>query len=409
MSKERSPFSPGKPVSPELFAGRREQVGLLDRAVRQAASGSPQYLFITGERGIGKSSLASYGLELAKREYAFVGAHALLGSADSVEEACRRLYESLVAQISEKPLLDKAREVFGKYVRKVDLFGIGLEFKDDEQTRANLARNFLPLLAQAGEAFREAGRKGILLVADDLNGISGDPRFARFVKSTVDQIAVGPMRDFPWLLVLVGVGQRMNDLKAHQPSVDRIFQPIELSLMDVKTARSFYEQAFRSAEHAWDPDALGFMSSVTGGFPVMWHEVGDAVFWADEDQYVSMGDAAAGVTAAAQNVGTKYLRSPLYDELRSPVYRNILAYVAGSLRTRSTIRRSEARRQLPKKEANNFDNFITKMRKLGVLRLVPGKRGEYEFTNSLFMFYVMLQSSAEAGTAGKPGRRGGRA
>ena len=84
MSKERSPFTPGQPVSPEFFVGRKEQVKLLTRAIQQAAAGAPQYLFVTGERGIGKSSLASLAREIAEKEHAFVGAHALLGGARSL-------------------------------------------------------------------------------------------------------------------------------------------------------------------------------------------------------------------------------------------------------------------------------------------------------------------------------------
>ena len=399
MSKERSPFSPGKPVSPGLFMGRQEQVKLIDRAIRQAVAGSPQYLFITGERGIGKSSLASFSLELARREYGFVGAHALLGSANNLEEACRRIYESLVGQMSDKSLLDKAREVFKRYISKVDLFGIGVEFKDDDQTRAGLTENFLPLLAQAVAAFREEGAKGIMLIADDLNGVTADPRFARFLKSTVDQIAVGPMRELPWVLVLVGVPERMDDLKARQPSVDRIFQPIELSLLSPGAARGFYERAFRSVDHDWEDEAISLMARVVGGFPVMWHELGDAVFWEDQDEKVSLGDVTTGIVAAADSVGRKYLKRPLYDELRSPVYRNILRFLAGRIGKATFgkpvgIRRVDALAQLPTKEAKNFDNFIKKMRKLGVLRLAPGRRGEYQFTNFLFQFYVFLQSVA---------------
>jgi hypothetical protein len=395
MSKERSPFSPGKPVSPSLFMGRQEQLKLVDRAIRQAGAGSPQYLFITGERGIGKSSLAGIALELAKREHGFVGAHAQIGSASTLEEACRRLYEALVAQISEKPLIDKVRGIFQQYISRVDLFGIGVEFKRDDSTRQDLTIHFLSFLAQTGKAVLDSGRRGILLIADDLNGVTRDPRFAMFLKSTVDQIALTKMREFPWVLALVGVPERMDDMREAQPSVGRIFQPIELALMDQEAAKVFYERAYRSVDHTWDDAALDFMSRTVGGYPVMWHELGDAAFWYDDDQHISMRDALEAMVRAAENVGSKYLKRPLYDELRSDVYRGILRFLAErsarlDLGKHFTFTRSEALKQ-----ARNLDNFINKMRKLGVLRVVRGHRGEYEFTSFLFEFYVMLQSQAE--------------
>jgi len=393
MTKDRSPFFPGKPVSPELFIGRGQQVRLIRRALTQARNGSPQYLFITGERGIGKSSLASLGRELAEKEYGFIAAQALLGGADSLGEACRRLYQAIVSQLPEKSLIEKIRGIFEEYVERVDLFGIGVEFKKDEGTRASLVENFLPLLVRVGQVAKTSGKSGVFLVADDINGVATDRRFANFLKSTIDQIAVGPDRGFPWVFVLVGVPERMDDLKARQPSIDRIFQPIELSLLEEREAAEFYKHSFGSVDHTWTDDAIRTMAVVAGGHPVMWHELGDAVFWEDQDSHIDLDDVSRGLDVASENVGRKYLARPLYDELRSEVYQNILQYV-GSLHT-PVIIRSEARQELPDKESKNFDNFVRKMRELGVLKNVAGKRGVYAFTNLLYHFYVMLRSSAK--------------
>lgn len=412
MSKEQSPFSPGKPVSPSLFMGRQEELTLVDRAIRQAGAGKPQYLFITGERGIGKSSLAGIALELGKREHGFVGVQAQIGAATTLEEACRRIYESLVDQISEKPLIDKAREIFQRYISRVDLFGIGVEFKRDESTRQDLTVHFLSFLAQTVKAVLDSGHRGLLLIADDLNGVTRDPRFAMFLKSTVDQIALTRMRELPWVLALVGVRERMDDMKEAQPSVGRIFQPIGLTLMDQQAAKTFYERAYSSVGHSWDDAAVDFMSRTVGGYPAMWHELGDAVFWYDDDQHISMRDALEGMVRAAQAVGCKYLKGPLYDELRSNVYRSILRFLAErsarlDMGKPLTFTRSEALQQLPPKEARNLDNFINKMRKLDVLRTVRGHRGQYEFTSFLFEFYVMLQSQAEREKPTAPSPREG--
>lgn len=404
MSKERSPFSPGKPVPPQFFVGREEQVKLLRRAVQQASVGSPQYVFITGERGIGKSSLACLARDLAVSESGFIGAHALLGGSESLGEVCRRLYQALVSQlIPEKSLVDKVRDLFRQYIDRVDLFGVGVEFKRDDRARSGLAENFLPLLAETWKTIGELDRKGIFLIADDLNGISQDAKFGHFLKSAVDQIAVSPMRDFPWVLTLVGVPERMDDLRAQQPSVDRIFQVIELAPASRDEAREFYGRAFQSVNHRLDPWALDAMAFAGGGVPVIWHEIGDAVFWADNDEFVDPEDVRVGVRRAVQNLGTKYLKRPLYDELTSDVYRRILEYVAQL--PGFEIRRCDALAALPQREAKNFDNFVRKMRELGVLKLVPGRRGEYQFANLLFSVYVGLQSQARKQAEERPNGR----
>jgi DNA replication protein DnaC len=61
VTKEwESPFTPGSPVPVELFVGRSEQITEILRYVKQASSGKQENVFLTGDRGIGKSSLAAF-------------------------------------------------------------------------------------------------------------------------------------------------------------------------------------------------------------------------------------------------------------------------------------------------------------------------------------------------------------
>src|SRR2546426_3648049 len=56
--RERNPFNPTAPSSPEYFAGRLREIDFIVRALNQTRHGSQQNVMVTGERGIGKSSLA---------------------------------------------------------------------------------------------------------------------------------------------------------------------------------------------------------------------------------------------------------------------------------------------------------------------------------------------------------------
>jgi DNA-binding NtrC family response regulator len=60
-SKGRSPFYPDQPVPVEWFRGRKEQIQhILQRGVGQVAAGKPVTMFVEGEYGIGKSSIAAF-------------------------------------------------------------------------------------------------------------------------------------------------------------------------------------------------------------------------------------------------------------------------------------------------------------------------------------------------------------
>ena len=55
-----NPFAPNEPLAPGMFVGRLPQLLALEEARLQTRAGRPKIFMLTGERGIGKSSLLRY-------------------------------------------------------------------------------------------------------------------------------------------------------------------------------------------------------------------------------------------------------------------------------------------------------------------------------------------------------------
>ena len=66
--KKINPFKPHSPVPTAMFAGRLNEIYTFETALFQTKSGNPSNLLITGERGIGKSSLLALFKPLANGE-----------------------------------------------------------------------------------------------------------------------------------------------------------------------------------------------------------------------------------------------------------------------------------------------------------------------------------------------------
>ncbi len=396
--KEQSPFSPGLPVPIEYFVGRMDEIMRIERALAQAATGVNKNLFITGERGIGKSSLAIFTTFKAERDFQFLTAHCLLGSTKTVQDVCATIFKQLLQAASSGGRLEKIRGVFGKYISSIDVFGVTVELAKDSQTQEVLVSNFLPLLRQVHDNLRD-DRKGLCLVLDDLNGITGQPELALFLKSLVDGIAADYHEKLPLLLVLVGTPERMDDMRSHQPSISRIFEVVELSLMSDDESSRFFERAFSSVGHVIEPLASEIMVKYCGGFPVLLHEVGDAVFWEDRDANVTSGDALFGVGVAAENIGRKYLDRQVYQAIKSKLYRSLLRKIIAHRPVMSSEAHTTITREMLGKasdaEKKNFENFIQKMKKLGVLK-DSEERGKYVFTNELYALYMALEAKRES-------------
>jgi len=403
--KEQSPFTPGRVVPVEYFKGRKTEIKRLVRAARQVGAGTNQNIFLTGERGIGKSSLAAFLTYLCENEnqllpedFRLLSTHCFLGPQESLPEVCQSVLTRLIQASRDKSTAEKIVSFLQRYVKKVDfnLFGVGLdiEFTKDDKVLSQLPNEFLTILRRVWDVVREEGAKGILIALDDLDGAASLPRFGSFIKSTVDELAVS-REAFPLLLLLVGVEERRQELIQDQPSVARIFDVIELSLMSLKESEEFLRSALGSVGVSYQSDAIRQMARWAGGFPALLHEVGDAVFWADTDSHIDDKDLRTGLVVAADNVGRKYIDRRVYHECHSEAYRAIMRRLADMAEGPTTIRRADVLKELPESEARKFDNFVNRMINLGMLTRVHGRRGEYAFTNQLFRLYIWMEVQRE--------------
>jgi len=387
LNKEKSPFCPGRPVPVNNFVGRADEINRFERLIRQTASGRNENIFLTGERGVGKSSLADFICYLAEKEYAFIKAHCYLGPASGLEEICRIIIQELIRQLPERRLIERATGILSKYVEKIDftLLGLGVEiqFTRDREKLKDLRLDFLGLLHKLFYSLR-GEKRGIFLVLDDLNGVTKIPEFALFIKSLVDSIA-GQPGGFPLLILLVGVGERMQDLAANQPSVPRIFNVIELTSMDTNESSEFFTKTFASVACSVDEEALDLLVRYSGGLPMLMHELGDAVFWLNEDYHVDKEDALNGILFATESISRKYLHPDIYAMIRNNAYLPILRKMPSKAR----FKQREIFESLSQEEKVVFDDFLNKLGKLGVLK---PEEGEYLFTNEFYRLYLQLEA-----------------
>lgn len=391
IDTKESPFTPGKPVPVDYFMARHNEIERLERTIRQTASGRNENVFITGQRGIGKSSLAMFIRYLAEKEYNLVGSHCFLGGVKSIEDLMRVIFQRLLQDSTDKSLFDKYQNILGNYIKSVTLFGVGIEFTKDKSELSTLADNFLPVLRKVYEEIQKSGKKGLILIMDDMNGITEVPQFSQFLKSFVDELATSG-KPLPILLILVGLPERRQDLVKHQPSVARIFDIIDLPIMRQNESEEFFVNMFDKVKVKIVNEALSLMVQLSGGYPMLMHEVGDAVFWQDSDNHIDTIDARKGITEAARNVGRKFIGTQVSNVLRNRTYSSILMRMGKKLPIGATFKRQELLKQnASEKEIKNLDNFLNKIKKLGIMKDAEG-RGEYIFVNPLYHLYLWYEA-----------------
>jgi len=298
--KENSPFTPGNPVPVELFVGRTNQINEILKYVRQTSFGKQENVFLSGERGIGKSSLAAFLRYWVTNKENFLGIHVFSGGVLSLEELIRRIFDQLLKEVKEQTWFEDISKFFGRYIKEVGLFGISVSFNPPEKDLKELVRNFPEALENIMEKIK-AEKKGLFIVLDDINGLSKTPEFANWYKSFVDEVATHYTR-FPVFIMPIGLPEIRDTLSKHEPSLMRIFRAVNIEKLSDKEVETFLRRAFEKVNVKVEFKAMEIMVKFSSGLPLLMHEIGDAIFWEDGDGIISEKDTLRGVLAAAERM-----------------------------------------------------------------------------------------------------------
>lgn len=388
-NKGRSPFYPGQPVPVRFFVGRDQELERLRRAASQVAMGKPQAVFIEGEYGIGKSSLAQYARALAEKEHALLGFHVFLGGANTLPDVAEKTVQTVLESTAMKPSAsERVRNLLADYVGEQGLWGVKVRLDRLRRDSPDLSRGFLPFLREVFERTAGDEYKGLLLVIDEINGIAANPDFAHFIKTMVDSNATAP-RPLPLFLVLTGVeAKRRAMIERHKP-VERIFDVISIPPLSQQDSAAFFRRAFEEVGIEVHPDAIIVLSRYSGGLPKLMHLVGEEAFWALRNSVLTYDDAVNAVVQASKEVGRRFLDTQVFGTLHSHDYRGILRKL-GRLQFDLTFEKTALEKHLTPSEKAKLGNFLQKMKRLHVIH--SSKRGEWTFSDWLTRIYIGMMT-----------------
>lgn len=241
-------FTPAAPVARrDLFAGRDQQLETLVDVVFERG----QHAIVYGERGVGKTSLASILTLVFAEEPVKFPVRVNCDASDDFDSVWRKVLDELdLALDARADELPKARAAMDKALAKQKL-------NPSDATR---------LLKQLGPDIEA------IVIIDEFDTINDEhaPRlFADTIKMLSDQLV-------PSTVILLGVADTLDELLSEHGSVSRALVHVHMPRMSVDELKDIVKRGLDLLTMDIEEEALDLIARLSQGFPHFTHLLAQA-------------------------------------------------------------------------------------------------------------------------------------
>jgi uncharacterized protein len=389
--------SPAQPVrSIEKLKGRDRELQLIDRAL--CAPG--RNIFIYGDRGVGKSSLAAtaaYQYQSSDSRPIVVG-----GSPDET-------FDSIVANIANQAM-GYSRTTNLKDQSSVSLEWRGLKWQHGREVSAKDVKEQLKTIGDAVDLLQEVGRahseRPVVVIDefDTIPDIQERNRFAALLKTVGD-------REVNMKFIFTGIGRSLEELLGAHQSAYRQLATIEVSRLGWDARREIVTQAASDLGLNVDDNVNWRIAIVSDGFPHYVHLITEHMIWQafdDDTDCEELGHEhyQLGLREAIAQINVE-LKRPYEKAVlhRSPEWEDLVWATADGedlFRQSADIQRSyqaitERRRSDTVVETGRFAESLRRLKTEGygaVLESVPQRQGWYTYREKMLRGFVRMQAEA---------------
>ena len=336
-----------------MFVGRSQEIERLEQALIQTRSGEPAHFMITGERGIGKTSLLLYLKYVATGQipynsvnFRFLTLDLDLDPNTTQLGLIRRIKMHLDHQLGKT---ESARTFLGNawaFLQRIRIMDSGLEKFEKDSSEELLLDEFALTLAQVCErtcdqqapSLFSAQYDGILLVIDEADNCSNQLHLGSFLKLLIERLQRHGCTRV--LVALAGLPELRTRLHTSHPSSLRIFEDLQLGRLTNQEVANVItlclERANRDNEEKTTitDEARKVLVNLSEGYPHFIQQFGYSAFASDKDFLIDQTDVQAsafGQRGALDLIGDRYYRNDFYNKIQQDSYRQVLRIMADDL------------------------------------------------------------------------------
>jgi hypothetical protein len=410
-----NPFNPNSPVNPGMFVGRVPEILRLDAHLTQTAAGQPTNFMITGERGIGKSSLMLYARAIAQgaipidaRTLTFLVVFTDIDPATTQLGLVRKIELGIRRELEKTEPARQIMRTAWEFIRRVEAAGIKLnpqEQRTDEVLLEEFALSLSDIAARVcdpenSSATFGATYGGVLILIDEADNASPALDIGSFLKLLLERLQRHGCQRV--MVGLAGLPDLRTKLASSHPSSLRLFDELILERLTYKEAGEVIDRCLASANEKNETpisitdEGKSTLVGLSEGYPHFLQQFGFSAFAADSDDQIDQLDVFSGALpegGALSLIGDRYYRDAFYTRIQAESYRQVLRIMADKLD--AWITKSEIRAKF-KGTTSTLDNAIQALRYRGIILSKEGERGVYRLQHKAFAYWIKLHTTDPA-------------
>jgi len=390
-------LSPARPISSiEKLYGREIELETIERSLYQPG----RHIFIYGDRGIGKSSLAAtaaYQYHNSETSPIFVGG------------SCDETFRSIVANIANKAMS------ISRFVntKKTSSFGFewkGVKLNSGVETNSKDITEQIKGVGDAADLLDQISKflpQKTIIVIDEFDAIpdaSDRNKFASLLKQLGDQ-------DVSIRFIFTGIAKSIDELLGAHQSAYRQLETVELANLSWDARYELVKNAMHHFNLTIPDDINWRIAMICAGYPYYIHLISEKILWevfSDDEivDKVSLEHYGRGLNAAVRSV-TAELRKPYEVAVihRPEEYEDVVWSIADTddlLRPLSEMRKSYESLIIKRRKENPISSVAfnqcirnLKSEKFGsILTPLAGRKGWYGFRENMLRGFIRLQAAA---------------
>jgi biotin operon repressor len=397
-----NPFVPNGIAFPGMFIGRSEEISLIEQALFQTKNGNPQHLLLTGERGIGKSSLLFFADLVARGEidstdtkFNFLTVSTDLAGIGSQVGIIRQIARELRSKLREhSQLQEKAKKLF-EFLVSWEVLGVKYQSREAELDPDELLDDLVRII---GDLVEQDTFDGVVIILDEADQPPVTANLGEFAKIFTERLAKRGQSKA--LLVLAGQSAVVSRLRESHASSLRVFQIIEMRPLEESERKDVVLRGLTIANeknsHKTEIEdaALVLIASLSEGYPHFVQQFSFSAFQIDTDNLIEESDVQLGAfsdNGAIIQLGTKYFSEMYFSRIASPDYRRVLDYMADH--GDSWVSRKDIVDGCGVVRTN-VDNALTALKDRGIIVSDEARRGFYRLPTKSFSTWILAIGKA---------------